>query len=132
MVDLNYHHLRYFWAVAKEGGLTRAAERLHVSQSALSTQIRQLEEHLGQSLFVRAARSMQLTEAGQLALGYAETIFRAGDELVDVLQGEAMPKRAVLRAGSVATVSMNGSAVSEPPPLASESFAARSSSRLCK
>ena len=107
MVDLNYHHLRYFWAVAKEGGLTRAAERLHVSQSALSTQIRQLEEHLGQSLFVRAARSMQLTEAGQLALGYAETIFRAGDELVDVLQGEAMPKRAVLRVGSVATLSRN-------------------------
>jgi len=107
MFDLNYHHLRYFWAVAKAGSLTRAAEQLHVSQSALSTQIRQLEVHFGQSLFVRAARSMQLTEAGQLALGYAETIFRAGDELVDVLHGAAAPQRAVLRVGSVATLSRN-------------------------
>lgn len=107
MVELNYHHLRYFWAVAKEGSLTRAAARLHVSQSALSTQVRQLEEQFGQALFVRAARSMQLTEAGRLALGYAETIFQAGDELVDVLQGGAPPERAVLRVGSVATLSRN-------------------------
>ena len=50
---LNYHHLHYFWAVAREGNLTRAAQRLHISQSALSTQIRQLETQLGQQLFER-------------------------------------------------------------------------------
>ena len=107
MNALNYHHLRYFWAVAKQGNLTRAAQSLHVSQSALSTQIRQLEEHLGQALFVRASRSMQLTEAGRLALGYAETIFAAGDELLEVLHGEGRPAREVLRIGSVATLSRN-------------------------
>ena len=72
---LNFHHLHYFWAVAKEGNLTRAATHLHVSQSALSAQIKQLEEQLGQPLFARVGRSLQLTEAGQLALGYAESIF---------------------------------------------------------
>ena len=61
---LNYHHLYYFWAGAKEGNLTRAAVRLNVSQSALSTQIKQLEEQLGQRLFVREGRTLQLTEAG--------------------------------------------------------------------
>ena len=64
MQRLNYHHLHYFWAVAKEGNLTRAAARLHVSQSALSTQIKQLEEQLGQALFERQGRSLVLTEAG--------------------------------------------------------------------
>jgi LysR family transcriptional activator of nhaA len=106
-MQLNYHHLRYFWAVAKEGSLTRAATRLHVSQSALSTQIRQLEQVVGHPLFLRASRSMRLTEAGQLALGYAETIFTAGDELLEVLQGGARRERQVLRIGAVATLSRN-------------------------
>lgn len=107
MSQLNYHHLRYFWAVAREGNLTRAAARLHVSQSALSTQIRQLEQQVGQTLFVRAARSMRLTEAGRLALDYADTIFTAGDELLSVLQRGARPERQVLRIGAVATLSRN-------------------------
>lgn len=106
-MDLNYHHLRYFWAVAKEGGVSRASTRLHVSQSSLSTQIRQLEEHLGQSLFVRAARSMHLTEAGRMVLGYAESIFAAGDELVAVLQGRVRARQETLRIGAVATLSRN-------------------------
>lgn len=107
MPDLNYHHLHYFWAVAKEGNLTRAATRLHVSQSALSTQIRQLEQQVGQPLFVRAARSMQLTEVGRLALNYAETIFTTGNELMSVLRDGKAPDRQVLRIGAVATLSRN-------------------------
>ncbi|MEY2981738.1 MAG: hypothetical protein RL562_1965 [Planctomycetota bacterium] len=104
---LNYHHLHYFWAVAKEGSLTRAAERLHVSQSALSTQIRQLESSLGQALFVRAPRAMRLTEAGQVALSFAERIFTTGDEMVAVLREEAVGIRITLRIGAVATLSRN-------------------------
>ncbi len=107
MAQLNYHHLHYFWAVAKEGNLTRAATRLHVSQSALSTQIRQLEQQTGQSLFVRGARSMQLTEAGRLALNYAETIFTAGDELMAMMREGKAADRQVLRIGAVATLSRN-------------------------
>ncbi|MBX3463740.1 MAG: LysR family transcriptional regulator [Planctomycetes bacterium] len=107
MPTLNFHHLHYFWAVAKEGSLTRAAGHLHVSPSALSTQIRQLEQQIGRPLFVRQARSMQLTEAGRLALSYAETIFAAGDELMAVLQQGRSPARQVLRIGALATLSRN-------------------------
>ncbi len=107
MSRLNFHHLYYFWAVAKEGNLTRAATRLHVSQSALSAQIRQLEEQLGQPLFARAGRSLKLTEAGQLALGYSDTIFAAGAELTALLREGRRDERHVLRIGSVATLSRN-------------------------
>ena len=107
MARLNYHHLHYFWAVAKEGNLTRAAARLHVSQSALSTQIRQLEDQLGQPLFERRGRALQLTEAGRLALGYAEGIFAAGNELVAVLGRGERRRTQVLRIGAVATLSRN-------------------------
>ena len=107
MARLNYHHLHCFWAVAKEGHLTRAAERLHVSPSALSTQIRQLEDALGQPLFERRARTLKLTEAGQVALGYAESIFANGTELMSVLRGGQRAQRQVLRIGAVATLSRN-------------------------
>ncbi len=104
---LNYHHLSYFWAVARTGNLTRAAERLHVSQSALSVQIRRLEQQLGQQLFAREGRRLVLTDAGALALNYAETIFAAGAELLAVMrEGQAAGRRA-LRVGSVATLSRN-------------------------
>jgi LysR family transcriptional activator of nhaA len=104
---LNYHHLHAFWAVAKEGHLTRAAEKLHVSPSALSTQIRQLEDTLGQTLFERQARALRLTEAGQVALGYAESIFAGGTELMSVLRDGRRAQRQVLRIGAVATLSRN-------------------------
>ncbi|MDH5340746.1 MAG: LysR family transcriptional regulator, partial [Rubrivivax sp.] len=107
MPRLNFHHLHYFWAVAKEGNLTRAATRLHVSQSALSAQIRQLEEQLGQPLFARIGRGLQLTEAGQLALGYADSIFTAGAELTALLREGRREERQVLRVGAVATLSRN-------------------------
>jgi len=107
MPSLNYHHLHYFWAVAKEGNLTRAALRLHVSQSALSTQIRQLEAQLGQALFDRVGRTLSLTEAGHLALAHAETIFATGNELLALLRGDSRAHRQVLRIGAVATLSRN-------------------------
>ena len=107
MRPLNLHHLHYFWAVAKEGNLTRAAARLHVSQSALSTQIRTLERQLRQPLFVRTARSMHLTESGRIALEHAETIFAASNDLIAVLREGRPAERKLLRIGSVATLSRN-------------------------
>ncbi len=107
MQRLNYHHLHYFWAVAKEGNLTRAATRLHVSQSALSTQIKQLEDQLGQALFERQGRTLVLTEAGQLALSYAESIFTSGTELMALLRDGHRREREVMRIGAVATLSRN-------------------------
>lgn len=107
MTQLNFHHLRYFWAVAKEGNLTRAAKQLHVSQSALSAQIKQLESDVGQRLFLRTGRTLTLTEAGQLALSYAEGIFASGNELLEVLREGRREERQVLRIGAVATTSRN-------------------------
>ncbi len=104
---LNFHHLHYFWVVAKEGHLTRAAQQLHVSQSALSTQIRQLEEQLGHPLFAREGRSLRLTEVGNLVLGYAESIFNLSNELMATVRGgEGQPVQQ-LRVGAVATLSRN-------------------------
>ena len=107
MSSLNFHHLRYFWAVAKEGNLTRAAGQLHVAQSSLSAQIKLLEAELGQPLFQRTGRTLTLTEAGQLAFAYAETIFATGSELMAVLREGRREERQVLRIGAVATVSRN-------------------------
>ena len=76
--QLNFHHLFYFWRVAKEGHLTRASEELHISQSALSAQIKQLEERLGEPLFTREGRRLVLTNNGQMVLAYAENIFGLG------------------------------------------------------
>jgi LysR family transcriptional activator of nhaA len=104
---LNYHHLQYFRAVAHEGNLTRAAQHLRVAQSALSTQIRQLEAQLGQALFTRHGRTLALTEAGRIALAYADTIATAGQELVATLREGRRQTRQVLRVGAVATLSRN-------------------------
>jgi LysR family transcriptional activator of nhaA len=87
--------------------LTRAAERLNISQSAVSTQLRSLEESLGQPLFHRENKALVLTEAGRIALDYAQSIFRAGEELVDVLRNQASGRRHILRVGAVATLSRN-------------------------
>lgn len=106
MSDLNYHHLRYFWAVAHDGNLTRTAERLNLSQSALSTQIKRLEERIGQTLFERRGRALHLTEAGRITLDHADTIFAAGEELLDTLRETARPARA-LRVGALSTLSRN-------------------------
>ncbi|MBM3857355.1 MAG: LysR family transcriptional regulator [Verrucomicrobia bacterium] len=107
MPYLNYHHLRYFRAIAQEGNLTRAAQHLSISPSALSTQLAQLEENLGHALFNRSKKRLILTEAGHLALDYAETIFKTGEELFDALQHRVPKQRQVLRIGAVATLSRN-------------------------
>jgi LysR family transcriptional regulator, transcriptional activator of nhaA len=107
MADLNFHHLRYFWAIAHERSLSRAAERLHVSPSALSIQLRQLEERLGHALFERRARTLVLTEAGRLTLEHADTIFAAGDELLATLKGRPRARQQLLRLGAAATLSRN-------------------------
>ena len=106
MAEVNYHHLRYFQAVAIEGNLTRAAAMLNVSQSAVSTQLRLLEERLGQQLFERRGRALLLTEAGRIALDYANSIFASGDELVATLQASGRHRQA-LRVGALATLSRN-------------------------
>jgi LysR family transcriptional activator of nhaA len=106
MPALNYRHLRYFRAIAREGSLTAAAQRLNVAPSALSIQLRALEDALGHALFERIGRSLKLTEAGRIALDHAETIFRTGDELLARLKGQAATQQ-VLRIGAVATLSRN-------------------------
>lgn len=107
MRNLNFHHLYYFWVVAKEGHLTRAARQLHVSQSALSSQIRQLQEQLGHELFSREGRSLRLTEFGHVVLEYAESIFTLGSELLSLTESGELQHLKQLRIGSVATLSRN-------------------------
>lgn len=108
MDRLNYHHLRYFRAVAHEGNLTRVAKRLNVSQSALSAQIKQLEESFGHALFNREGRSLVLTEAGRLALDHADRIFKTGEELLSTLGPNIeKPSERQLNVGAISTLSRN-------------------------
>jgi LysR family transcriptional activator of nhaA len=104
---LNYLHLLYFWIVAHEGNLTRAAEKIHIAQSALSMQIAKLEEDLKHPLFERQGRRLVLTEAGRIALDFADSIFATGDELMGTLGQLDQPQQRVLRVGALATLSRN-------------------------
>ncbi len=106
MAALNYSHLRYFRAIAHDGSLTRAAARLNLSQSALSVQLGKLEAALGQALFERSGRRLLLTEAGRIALDYADTIFEAGEALSATLAGRGA-ERPLLRVGALPTLSRN-------------------------
>jgi LysR family transcriptional activator of nhaA len=106
MTHLNLHHLRLFRAVSVAGSMAAAARQLHLSPSALSTQIRALEQALGHALFERRGRRLELTEAGRIALEHAETIFRTADDLADTLRTWRRPQR-VLRVGSLSTLSRN-------------------------
>jgi len=84
---LNYHHLLYFWTVAREGGVAKAAARLHLTHPTVSGQIRELEERLGEKLFVRVGRGLVLTEMGRVVYRYADEIFALGRELMDTVKG---------------------------------------------
>lgn len=107
MSQLNYNHLRYFWMIAHEGGLARAAARLNVAPSALSVQLQKLEQQVGHALFDRVGKRLRLTEAGRVALDYADTVFKTGDELLNTLRGRPDLDRKVLRIGAIPTLSRN-------------------------
>ncbi len=85
--NLNYKHLHYFWVIVKSGGVAKAGEKLHVTPQALSTQIRQLEAAIGEPLWRRAGRRLELTETGHLVMEYADRLFSVGEELKDALRG---------------------------------------------
>ncbi len=85
---LNYHHLLYFWVVAREGSIARACEKLRLAQPTISGQIRLLESSLGEKLFTRIGRNLALTEVGQVVFRYAEEIFSLGKELTEVVKGQ--------------------------------------------
>ena len=82
---MNFKHLHYFWTVARSGGVLRASEKLHLTPQTVSAQIKLLEDQLGTALFRPAGRGLELTEAGRLALSYADEIFALGDELQSAL-----------------------------------------------
>lgn len=104
--QLNFHHLRAFREVARDGRLTGAARRLRIAPSALSSQVRTLEAQLGERLFDRVGRRLALTEAGALVLAHADEICDAGDRLLTALREGRSPAQ-VLRIGVVATLSRN-------------------------
>jgi len=87
MSSLNFKHLRYFWAVAANGTIARAADILHVTPQTISGQLRELEEQINAKLFQKSGRNLVLTDTGRLVFSYADEMFRLGDELQDVIEG---------------------------------------------
>ena len=86
---INYQHLFYFWSVAREGGVSRAARKLDLAQSTVSGQLRELEKELKEKLFTRRGHGLELTEAGRIVYRYAEDIFALGDDLLNALRGRS-------------------------------------------
>lgn len=107
METLNYHHLFYFWTVCKEGGFTKAGQKLRLSQSAVSEQVGKLEEAFGQKLITRTTRSFELTEAGGITFQFAESIFTTGTELVDYMKHRPNTKTQQIRIGAIGSLSRN-------------------------
>jgi LysR family transcriptional activator of nhaA len=99
MNNLNFKHLYYFWVVAQEGSMTRAAERLDVAIQTISGQLSLLERQLGKSLFIAQVRGLALTESGRLALGYADQIFQLGEAMVEALNTSDSESTLRLRVG---------------------------------
>jgi LysR family transcriptional activator of nhaA len=104
---LNYHHLRHFWMIARHRSVTRAAEKLKISQSTLSEQLAELEDWLGEPLFDRRGRGLHLTDSGRVALEHAETIFTTGHELITRFRQSGETHQRVLRLGAVGPLSKN-------------------------
>ena len=96
---LNYHHLHYFWTVVREGGIGAACKVLHLTQPTVSKQIKLLEEQVGEPLFRRVSRRLELTEAGQVAFDYADEIFTLGQEFMENIQSVATVRPRRLRVG---------------------------------
>jgi LysR family transcriptional activator of nhaA len=101
---INYKHLHYFWAVASEGGIARASERLHLTPQTISGQLSLLEEFLGVDLFTRVGRNLELTETGRLVLSYADEIFSLGGELEEVIHQLPAGRPQLFRVGVVDVV----------------------------
>lgn len=99
MANINYQHLRYFWVVAREGTITRATRHLHLTQPAISAQLKKLERSLGEKLFEKSGRNLVLTEAGKVVLRYADEIFALGQELTETLGGRPTGKPMRFRVG---------------------------------
>ncbi len=95
---MNYRHLYYFWVVAKEGGITRASTRLGLAIQTISTQLAQLEQSIGKALFLQQGRRLVLTEAGRLAMAYADQIFLLGEQMQEAL-GESDSTKTRLTVG---------------------------------
>ncbi len=104
MAAINFKHLHYFWAVAKAGSITRAGERLHLTPQTISGQLTLFEESLGYRLFDRVGRRLELTDAGRVALGYADEIFALGQELQEALRERSGSRLLVLRVGVIDAV----------------------------
>ena len=104
MDSLNYHHLRYFWVVAREGGLVPAGKVLRLSHPTLSAQIHSLEEQLGERLFSKVGRKLALTEVGRVVFRYADEIFNLGREMVDTVEGRDTGQSLRLNVGVVDVV----------------------------
>ncbi len=96
---LNYHHLLYFWTMARQGSLARASAELRLAQSTISGQIRALEDSLGEKLFARRGRRLVLTEMGRVVFRYAEEIFSLGRELRDAVKGRPVGRPLSLMVG---------------------------------
>jgi LysR family transcriptional activator of nhaA len=99
MAQLNFKHLRYFWAVARSGSIARASEQLHVTPQSISGQLTELQAALGATLFRRAGRGLEITEPGRRILSYADEIFALGDELMEVARDQAARKTTPFRIG---------------------------------
>ena len=98
-VELNYHHLLYFWTVVREGGVSRAAGKLRLSQPTISAQVKMLEAALGERLLERQGRTLVLTDVGRVVDRYATEIFTAGAELLETLKGRSSGRAARLAVG---------------------------------
>jgi LysR family transcriptional activator of nhaA len=96
---INYKHLHYFWVVAKQGGVARASEHLHLTPQTISGQISVLEESLGEALFSKAGRNLELTETGRLVLSYADEIFSLGGELEEAVRNLPSGRTLVFKVG---------------------------------
>src|SRR5262245_48478751 len=95
---LNYHHLLYFWTVAREGSVTRACEKLHLAQPTISGQLHRLERSIGEKLFNKVGRHLVLSDTGRMVYRYADGIFSLGEELKNALEGQprGRPRRLIV------------------------------------
>ncbi len=101
---LNYHHLHYFYMIAKEGSIAKAAEKLKIGQPTLSTQLKQLEDALGKNLFERHKQRLYLSEAGKIAYEYADQVFNLGAEMVEALEDRLQNNRIHVQIGALDSV----------------------------